>query len=271
MALKDRNIGFIGGGHITDIIVGNLVRAGAVVPERLIVSDPDREKLETLQRKYQVRKAADNLQALEAADFVFINVRPQVAAGVIEALGRDKFPTGKIIVSIAAGIPIKAYDVLGDRVPVVRALPNPASQIGMGIAALAFNPFVERDQQTDIIALFACLGDTVVLKEEHINAVTALSSTVMAHLFFQALIDAGIRAGLDRPTATQITYQTIVGAMQVWQQRKVGPQELISEASTPGGVSAEIVFTLEKYAFRAAVNEAVNNGVQKAAEFSHSL
>jgi pyrroline-5-carboxylate reductase len=92
----------------------------------------------------------------------------------------------------------------------------------------------------------------------------ALSSPVTTYLFFQSLIDAGIRAGIDRETSTKVVYQTIVGAMEIWNQRQISPHELLSEASTPGGISVESIFTLEKYAFRAALNEAINTAVLKA-------
>jgi pyrroline-5-carboxylate reductase len=92
----------------------------------------------------------------------------------------------------------------------------------------------------------------------------ALSSPVTTYIFFQSLIDAGIRAGIDRDTSTKVVYQTIVGAMEIWNQRQISPHELLSEASTPGGISVESIFTLEKYAFRAALNEAINTAVLKA-------
>jgi pyrroline-5-carboxylate reductase len=208
--------------------------------------------------------ATNNVEAVDKGDFVFINVPPQVVGDVIDELSLKGFPKDTLIVTLAAGIPIKAYERLGDMIPVVRALPNPPSQIGMGIAALAFNPVVTDEQKSDIFALFAALGEYVVLREEKINTVMALSSPVTTYLFFQSLIDAGIRAGIDRETSTKVVYQTIVGAMEIWNQRQISPHELLSEASTPGGISVESIFTLEKYAFRAALNEAINTAVLKA-------
>jgi pyrroline-5-carboxylate reductase len=85
------------------------------------------------------------------------------------------------------------------------------------------------------------------------------------------LIDAGIRAGIDREMSTKIVYQTIVGAMEIWNRRQVTPQELLSEASTPGGISVESIFTLEQYAFRAALNDAIYNATLKADAFSETF
>ena len=268
MVLKQRTIAFIGGGHITSIIVENLTRSKKTIGSQLIVSDPDARKLESLQKEFAIRTADSNREAVDAADFIFCNVLPQVVGKVINELKQQKISKKKVIISLAAGIPMKIYADLGDNLPVVRALPNPPSQIGKGIAALAFNPYVNETQQKEIIALFASFGEVVILGEDKINAVTALSSPVTTHLFFQAIIDAAVRMGIDRKTSTKIAYHTVAGSMALWNARQVSPYELIGEASSPGGISTEILFALEKHAFKAIIGEALESGKQKAAEFS---
>ena len=201
MALNDRRLAFIGAGHITNIILDNLVKAEKVHTHRVIASDPGKN----------------------------------------------------------------------NNTPVVRALPNPPSQIGMGIAALAFNPHVTDKQKSDIFELFASLGEYVVLREENINAVMALSSPAATYLFFKSLIDAGVRAGIDRETSTKVVYQTIVGSMEVWNQRQASLHDLLSEASTPGGISMESISTLEQYAFGTALHEAINNAALKAEELGDAV
>ena len=98
-----------------------------------------------------------------------------------------------------------------------------------------------------------------------------MSSPAATYLFFQSLIDAGIKAGIDRETSTKIVYQTIVGAMEVWKERQVSPDDLLSEACTPGGISVESISTLEKYAFRDAVNEEIGNAALKATKLGDAV
>jgi pyrroline-5-carboxylate reductase len=271
MSLKERSIAFIGAGHITEIIVSNLTKTESVVPRRLIVSDPVKEKLANLQNQYGISIAEDNLEAVYIADFVFINVLPNIVGEVVEEFRSKGFPQGKVIITVAAGIPMDTYEPLGEHLPVVRALPNPPSQIGKGIAALAFNSYITGDQKKDIFELFACLGDHVVVREDLINAVMALSSPTITYMLFQSLIDAGIRAGIDHKTSTKIVSQTIVGAMEVYKQQGIAPHELLTEASTPGGISIESLFTLEKYAFKAALMEAIDSAIKRAEELSRSV
>ena len=268
MALKDRAIAFIGGGHITEIVVSNLTKTDRIVPRRLTVSDPVKEKGQHLKKTYGISVAEDNMEAVFTGDFIFINVLPHVVGKVVEELKRNGFPDNKVIITVAAGIPMKTYEGLGSRIAVVRALPNPPSQVGMGIAALAFNAHVAEDLKTEIFELFACLGEYVIVEEEQVNTVMALSSPTITYMLFQSLIDAGVRAGIDRNTATKIVYQTIAGSMEVWKQRRVPPHELINEASTPGGISIESLYTLETYAFKAGIMEAVDSAINRAAELS---
>ena len=271
MLLKNRTIAFIGGGHITEIIVSNLTKTDGIDPQRLIVSDPSTEKARHLKKAYGLCVAEDNIEAALTGDFIFINVLPHVVEEVVAELKGNGFPEDKVIISVAAGIPMKAYAKLGSRIPVVRALPNPPSQVGMGIAALAFNAQVTEDIQQEIFELFACLGEYVVVAEEQVNTVMALSSPTITYMLFESLIDAGVRAGVDRATATKIVYQTIAGSMEVWKTRQVPPYELINEASTPGGISIESLYTLETFAFKAGIMEAVDSAINRAVELSQSV
>ena len=271
MSLKDLSIAFIGAGHITEIIVSNLAKAKNINPQHLIASDPVEEKLAKLKAKYGISTAEDNREAVYTADLVFISVLPNIVGDVVEEFRKIGFPAEKVIITVAGGIPMATYNPLGKRLAVVRALPNPPSQVGMGIAALAFNPHVSEDNQQEIFELFACLGEYVVVREEQVNTVMALSSPTITYMLFQSLIDAGVRAGIDRDTSTKIVYQTIAGSMEVWKTRQVSPHELISEASTPGGISIESLYTLETYAFKAGIMEAVDRAINRAVELSQTV
>ena len=264
----NRKVAFIGGGHITEIIIKAVSAKSALAADHMIVSDPDKNRRDHLQKTYGVVTTSSNPSAVSAADYVFVNVLPQVVDTVLDEFCQAAFPGNKAIISLAAGIPLDRYSCLGEDVPVIRALPNPPSQIGMGITAIAYNPNVTQEQIEEVSGLFSALGDYLFISESQINTVTALSTPAIVYLFFQSLVDAGVRAGIDSNTSTQIVSKTIFGAMEVWKRRSVSPQELLSEASTPGGISVECLFTLEKYAFRAALSEAISNGAAKAAAFS---
>lgn len=264
MALKDKTIAFIGGGHITEIIVSNLSRNWTDETTHFVVSDPDATRLAILNQKYAVRKAKNNADALDQGDIIFINVLPEVVPVVLNDIKHSPSLSHKILISLAAGVPMSTYEALSDALPVIRALPNPPSQIGMGISALAFNDQVTEKQRKEILLLFSYLGKCIILAEDQINTVTALSSPAPIYLFFQAMIEAGVKNGLDRDTSTQVVFETIIGSMMVWKKRRIAPAELMKEACTPGGISFESLLYLEKHGFQAAIVNAIDHATLKA-------
>lgn len=268
MTLNKQTVAFIGSGHIAEIVIANLLDNKKIIPTQLIISDPDDRRTDSLQQKYNVQIAANNIDAVKRADIVFIAVLPQIAGHVIDELHQAAILKKYLLITLAAGVSIKRYQKIDEKLAVVRALPNPPSRVGMGITALAYNEFVSSSDRLIVEEIFTSLGKYVILKEELINAVTALSTPANAYLFFQSLIDAGVREGIDRENAATIAYQTIVGAMEMWKSENVSPSDLIAQACTPGGISVECIYSLEKNAFRAAIIEAIHKGTKKAATFS---
>jgi pyrroline-5-carboxylate reductase len=268
MAPITQKLSFIGGGHITDIIVENLLREKVVSTNSIFISDPDREKLQTLCAKHSVSKAKNNVDAVHKGEFVFINVRPNVVSEVIAEFANVKPFPNRVIISVAAGITINSYNHLSDTLPVVRALPNPPSQFGMGIAALCFNRHVTRHQQKNIFTIFSALGECVTVDESMINAITALSSPAPVLLFFQSLIEAGASNGLDRVTAEKVALQTIIGVMGLYKKRDATPEDLLREACTPGGISEASVASLKEQMFSEVVKRAIAKGTHRADSFS---
>jgi pyrroline-5-carboxylate reductase len=265
-----KTIALIGGGHITEIIIENLTRTKTVSPERLIVSDPVEKRRDHLSQTFSVQATSDNLEAAKEGEIVFINVRPQVVDEIVEEFSQASFLKDKVLVTIAAGVPMEKYKLLGKDLAIVRALPNPPSQVGQGLIAVVFNEHVSEIQRKDVLELFDSMGEIVVMKEDHINATTALTSPAPILLYFKSMIEAGARAGMERDIASKIAYQTIVGVMEVWKKRQVLPDVLIKEACTPGGISEECVATLDKHGFRDAIGDAIRDGTLKAEKLGRS-
>jgi pyrroline-5-carboxylate reductase len=270
MPLEERKIAFIGGGHITEILITNLLRAKTLVSEQLLVSDPREIRLGELDSRFGVATTPNNREAVQWGDFTFINVLPQVASDVIAELAAPQLWKGKILVTLAAGITMERYMAISSKLPVVRALPNPPSKVGAGVIALCFNQHVKEAERKDILSFFAPMGVSFLMEENTINAVTSLSTPATIYLFFKSLIDGGIRSGLDKETSTKIVLKTIAGSLEMLKQEREELSELIEKASSPGGISEECLQTLDQYDFQTAVSEAVIKGTEKADSFSRT-
>ncbi len=269
--MATQRIAFIGGGHITEIILRRLNPGPATPGAEFIASDRDEARLQHLRDLFGIETTTDNVAAARFGDLIFINLRPEAVPVVLHDLLAAQLSADQVVISLAAGIPLSRYAPLGEQQPLARALPNPPSQIGQGIAALVYNSQVTAAQRQDVRSLFDALGQVVEVDEPYLDVITSLSSPVATHLFFQALIDAGVRCGLPRPVSTQVASQTILGSMGMWQARNASPYELISEASTPGGISVEVLYALEEHAFKAAIIDAITKGTERARALGHAF
>lgn len=262
--LTNLRIAFIGGGHISEIIIHNLTARKEVPADHIIVSDPAEPRRQYMTERYGIRIANDNIKAAQSGDLIMICVRPNIVATIMPDLQAANLHSGQVLISVAAGIPLRTYEQIGNQPQIVRALPNPPSQVGQGIAPLVFSPAVTPENRERVLALFAALGEAVTVDEAYLDAITSLSSPVATYVFFQALIEAGVGCGLPDRLAEQVAAQTISGSMSVWRSRMVSPTELIQEASTPGGVSIESVRTLDEMGFKRAVKAAIMNGASRS-------
>jgi len=140
--LADRQVALIGGGHIAEIIIHRLTQGKVLSGARIIVSDPAPSRREHLSGRFGITPAVDNVEAAQRGDLVLICVRPEVVQAILPDLQAARLGPDQVIVSVAAGIPLSTYESLGEKQPLVRALPNPPSRVGQGIAPLVFSPAV---------------------------------------------------------------------------------------------------------------------------------
>jgi len=274
-------IAIIGGGSIGEALLSGLLRAGRqakdlVAAERI----PDRAKY--LADTYSVLVTSSVTDAVDNATFVVVAVKPadveSVLAELAEAAAKaDDDSAEQVFVTVAAGITITYFESrLPAGTPVIRAMPNAAALVGAGVTALAKGRFVTPPQLEEVSALFDAVGGVLTVPESQMDAVTALSGSGPAYFFLlvEALVDAGVAAGLSRPVATDLTAQTMAGSAAMLLERmnqdrpsaegaSLGMQvdaaaaQLRATVTSPGGTTAAALRELERGGLRAAVDAAV--------------
>jgi pyrroline-5-carboxylate reductase len=171
-----------------------------------------------------------------------------------------------VFVTVAAGITITYFESkLPAGTPVVRAMPNAAALVGAGVTALARGRFVTPVQLAEVSALFDSVGAVLTVPESQMDAVTALSGSGPAYFFLmvEALVDAGVAAGLSREVATDLTTQTMAGSAAMLLERMgsersdAAAAQLRATVTSPGGTTAAALRELERGGLRAAVDAAV--------------
>ncbi|WP_205869379.1 pyrroline-5-carboxylate reductase [Mycobacterium colombiense] len=273
-------IAIIGGGSIGEALLSGLLRAGRQVKDLVVVERvPERAKYLADTYSVLISSVPD---AVENASFVVVAVKPadveSVMAEIARAVGAAESDTAEqVFVTVAAGITITYFESkLPAGTPVVRAMPNAAALVGAGVTALAKGRFVTAPQLEGVSALFDSVGGVLSVPEGQMDAVTALSGSGPAYFFLlvEALVDAGVAAGLSREVAADLTAQTMAGSAAMLLERMdadrpVGPAEapglrvdatatqLRATVTSPGGTTAAALRELERGGLRAAVDAAV--------------
>src|SRR5277367_3035175 len=211
-------IAIIGGGSIGEALLSGLLRAGRQVKD-LVVAERMPDRATYLANTYSVLVTSVS-EAVDNAAFVVVAVKPIDVESVLgelarAAAGAENDSAEQVYVTVAAGITITHVESkLPAGTPVIRAMPNAAALVGAGVTALAKGRFVTAQQLDEVSALFDAVGSVLTVPEAQMDAVTALSGSGPAYflLMVEALVDAGVAAGLSRQVATELTARTMAGA-----------------------------------------------------------
>ena len=205
-------IAVIGAGNMSEAILAGVIEQGVWPAEQIIVSDPLAERREHMQATYGVLATEHNDQAVATADVIMLAVKPQVFPDVWESL-RTQLPASALIVSIMAGVSAASIEQ-GNALRVVRVMPNTPSLVGRGAAGIAKGAHATDEDLALVESLMKAVGVCVRVEEVQLHAVTALSGSGPAYLFYlmEAMIEAAVSLGLSEEEAHLLCVETVGGA-----------------------------------------------------------
>lgn len=261
-----KRLAIIGGGFMGGALAEGLLGNGWRAPE-LILAERQAQRSAWVREHLQVTVVADAAEAAKEAQTVLLAVKPQDIGGAMQSVALSLGPS-TLVISIAAGVRIQTMqDILGAR-PVIRAMPNTPAAIAMGVTALAKGAHATDTHLVTALNIFGCVGRTVVVDEEQMDAVTAVSGTGPAYVFLlaEALIDAAQAEGLTQEQAYALTYQTFAGAARLLTHDPASPAELRRRVTSPNGTTQAAVMHLEKNKWTQVFREAVHVARQRSEE-----
>ena len=188
----------LGAGVMGETLLSGLIRAGRRVDD-LLVGEKRRERAEELQERYGVT-VVDNVEAAQKADTVVIVVKPQDMADLLDEIAPVVRP-GQLVVSLAAGITTAYIESrLPEGVAVVRVMPNTPALVDEGMAAISRGSHCDEEHLLEAESLMASIGRVLRVPEKQQDAVTAVSGSGPAYIFFvvESMIEAGVHLGLVR-------------------------------------------------------------------------
>lgn len=268
---------FIGGGNMAQALIGGQIRAGRA-PDSIVVLDPGEVQRARLQAEYRVRTlaGADAVGhgdvGLAAAATVVWAVKPQVFRDAAAACAPHV--ADALQISVMAGIPSSAIARAIGTEHVVRTMPNTPALIGQGVAGLYARDAVTLAERQEVEALLASTGQLVWLEqEEHLDAVTALSGSGPAYVFYfiEAMIQAAEDMGLTAEQGRQFALATFAGATALAQSSSDAPAVLRQRVTSQGGTTHAAISAMEAAGLGPAFVAAMRAAQRRAAEMGQAF
>ena len=253
-----------------EALIAGLVRSGHWKPSQITVCDVRHDQLAQLQLRYKVRASADNRWAVRDADIILLAVKPQHMRHLLEELG-PVIRQSQLVLSIAAGITTGLMEkFLAKGVPVIRIMPNTPALVGAGAAALARGRYAKESHEKTAEAIFQTVGTAVSVSEADMDAVTALSGSGPAYVFYlaEAMTEAGHSLGLAPHVVQGLVRQTIKGAGQLLAQSHEEAHTLRQRVTSPGGTTEAALKVLEAARVRSIFSRALKRASQRSQELS---
>jgi pyrroline-5-carboxylate reductase len=271
--LKEKKIGIIGTGNMGEALIDGLIHSRSSVPENIICSDIRSDKLKLARENYGITSKTNNTDVVKLSDIIIYAIKPQIMTKILKETN-DYLDSSKIIISIAAGVPLSYIEsCLNKELRLIRVMPNIAASVKEGASAIAPGSHVLKNDLQVAKAIFDSVGKSVIIEESLMDAITGLSGSGPAYIFLivDALADAGVKMGLARDDSLFLSSQTVLGAAKLLIETKEHPGQLKDKVTSPGGTAIAGLHTLEQGGLRTTLINAVEAATNRAKELGELM
>ena len=274
-------LSFIGCGKMASALIKGVIKSGLCKPEEVTASDVHTPSAEKLRAETGITIAASNTDVVAASDTIVLAVKPPDALTAIQGVTTQQMESSmrwawqgggakgsKLLISIVAGLPIASLEKAGgDKLRVIRVMPNTPALILAGASAFALGTQATEEDAAIAEKIFGAVGVAVRVKEKLLDAVTGLSGSGPAYVYtmIEALADGGVLMGLPRDLALQLSAKTVAGAAEMVLQSGLHPGALRDQVASPGGTTIAGIEALEAGGLRSALIAAVRAGAERSA------
>lgn len=267
-----KKIAFLGAGNMAAALIRGIIDAKISKPEDITISDIDKEKLKIKSEKLKVKAAKDNCKAAREAEIIILAVKPKDMKGLLGEI-KESLDSKKLIISIAAGITTSYIEkILKKKTPVIRVMPNTPVAVKEGASAFSIGKYVSQEEEEIAKSIFRAVGKVVKVEENLMDAVTALSGSGPAYIFYiiASLVEAAVSLGLDKKTATTLTTQTVLGSAKLLQETGEEPATLKEKVTSKGGTTEAALLVLDEEKLKETLDKALKAAAKRSKELSQS-
>lgn len=258
-------LALLGGGKMGEALLGGLVASGWSPSDMSVAEIAAERRAELLERFEGLAAVPAAGEAVVGAETVIVAVKPNdVAAALSDAA--PHLGDGALVLCIAAGITIATLEALVPGHPVVRVMPNTPALVGQGAAGMAAGSHAGDAHMDRAGEILGAVGTTVRLSEDMLDAVTGLSGSGPAYVFYlaEAMIEAGRAEGLPADVVDDLVIQTLVGAAALLAQGAARPEELRAAVTSPGGTTEAAIRLLDERGVAGSLADAVRLAAERS-------
>jgi pyrroline-5-carboxylate reductase len=261
-------IAVIGAGMMGSAIMTSLLKSG--YKSKITAVDIQPEKLKE-QEKLGIAVSTDSRKAAAEADVVFICVKPTAVKTVLTQI--NSTVKGKLVISIAATVPLKYLKKFIPHAKIVRIMPNVAALVQASYTAYCCGENVNEQDKEKVKSLLSRMGVCEEVDEKYMDAITALTGSGPGYIavIIEALMYAGLKVGLPRKVALYGAAQTVLGTGKLVLDLQEHPSKVKDMVTTPGGTTIEAIYELEGSSVRQALMRAVEEAAKKSKRIREEL
>ncbi|MDI6601247.1 MAG: pyrroline-5-carboxylate reductase [Thermoanaerobacteraceae bacterium] len=265
-----KKIGFIGCGNIAEAIIKGLLNAGFDTNDIIATNKEKIERLEYIKDRYGINVTRNKSEVVERSNILILAVKPKDVQDALKDINLED----RSLISVAAGITTAYIESQFDgRAKVIRAMPNTSSMVGESVTAICKGKFAGDDDLRYAYDIFSSIGEVAVLDEDDFDAVTGLSGSGPAYVYYmmEALVEAGVKNGLDEEVARGLARQTIFGAAVMLKETGEDPSQLRLKVTSPGGTTMAGIMALESSGFKETIYNAVYEASRRSKEMRKNI
>ena len=263
---QHKRIAFIGGGNMASAIIGGLIQQGLPASQVAVV-EPFAEARARLRQQFGVAADEHAGPALASAGLVVWAVKPQTFK---EAAAQARAHVAQALqLSVAAGIRSDSIASWLGTERIVRCMPNTPALVGKGMTGLYARPAVGSEDKARVEQVIATTGEHLwVAQERHLDAVTALSGSGPAYVFYflEAMTQAGTEMGLDAQQARRLAVGTFAGASELARASAEPLATLRERVTSKGGTTYAALTSLQSDGVQASFVKALHAACKRAEE-----
>lgn len=265
---------FIGAGNMCQSMIKGLLSAGTVRPGEIAVCNrSNTERLQFLRNYYGIVPVNDKQAAVTKADVVILAIKPQDIFSVLADI-KDYVTEKQLLITVLAGVTTTLIEEnLGIKMAVVRAMPNTSCAVLESATGLSAGRYVTTEQFELAHKIFSMMGEVVEIDEKLLDAVTGLSGSGPAYIYYlvEAMEKAGEATGIPRELARPLVLKTLLGAARMLIETGKKPEELRQQVTSPNGTTMAGLNKLEHCQFQQAIEQAIFSATKRSQELGQAF